>query len=179
MNQDLYKILSNFAFTINPKATAEYVEFLLQRIESIFETNEIDINKFKRWINSNNRMMLFKNARKPASAFLTAISREPLINLCKEKDPEDTTSAKMQTKLEDTEDVERDIDESLEIFRDLAKLPKIKKLYGDHYFASGRFIDKYGNVRGFFDGEGGFIYTDGTISNRWPSRRANDVGKAL
>lgn len=161
MKKEIVDRIKKLALDLNPKATQEYFEFLVSRCDQIFGDYDVDLKKFDAFI--KRKIPAFSKARKPASLFLSILENEPLENLVITKEitakPQDLDDKAAQ--LEDLESFEKEVDAWIHLFEDV----------DDSMYVGAplsRCLDKFNNVRGVFDGLGGFVYTDGTISSRYP-----------
>lgn len=140
--------------------------YLTQRLDVILANKEIQQNNFETWLNS--KADRFKAARKPVSMFLTVLEDDlekgnlPSVTKIPAK-PQDLDDK--AARLEDLESFEKEVDDWIRMFEET-------KLFGAPL---SRGIDKYNNIRGVFDGLGSFVYTDGTVSKKYP--RLEDLSK--
>lgn len=168
MEKKIADRIKKLALDLNPKATQEYFQFLVSRCDRIFRGHDIDLKKFDAFI--ERKISIFSKARKPASLFLSILENEPLESLVITKEisanPQDLDDKAAQ--LEDLESFEKEVDAWIRMFEDVDD-----KLYVGAPLSRG--IDKYNNVRGVFDGLGSFVYTDGTVSKKYP--KLEDLSK--
>ena len=138
---------------------------LYKKIVSIIGNNKFDPVKFVCWFDQE---LNFEGVRKPVSYFLAALKVAVANGKFHEisANPQDLNDKAAQ--LEDLESFEKEVDAWIRIFEDVDD-----KLYVGAPLSRG--IDKYNNVRGVFDGLGGFVYTDGTVSKKYP--KLEDLSK--
>lgn len=117
----------------------------------------IDDEKFDQWFNPE----VFKRARNPGSYFIASVRRELSRGTFKASDTSSTTT------IEDVsvEDFEKEWDEWCRLVEDLSldpenpDVPGKGTLIGELHCVDG--------VRGISTGDGGFVYLDGTVSQRF------------
>ena len=158
MNFEELIIKSVETFTFN--ATKQYKEFILREASKYVAGRNINEKAYKKWLKAI--LSKITNANKPGSMFLkefkNAVSEGVFIDTTSQTVALDDRPA---PQLEDLESFEKEIDAWLRMFEELSgKRPFRPPL--------SRGIDKYNNVRGVFDGLGSFVYTDGTVSSRYP-----------
>ena len=162
MKKEIVERIKKLALELNPKASDDYIDFIVTRCDHIFGGRDIDLKKFESFLKE--RIPLFLKARKPASHFLASLEKEPIENLMAIKQAVTMPQAlddRPAPQLEDLESFEKEVDAWIHLFEDV----------DDSMYVGAplsRCLDKFNNVRGVFDGLGGFVYTDGTVSKKYP-----------
>lgn len=132
---------------------------LYKKIVSIVGNNKFDPVKFVCWFDQE---LKFEGVKRPVKYFLAALK----IAVSSGKFGEISANSKdlddrPVPQLEDLESFEKEVDAWIHLFEDV----------DDSMYVGAplsRCLDKFNNVRGVFDGLGGFVYTDGTVSSRYP-----------
>lgn len=118
----------------------------------------ISEDKFDVWFNGLMSINYFRNQRYPSSSFVNAFKAEfHKGTFNKDQKPKEVIQPGVK---EDLTTFEPGIDEWIKQIYDLS---------GEYPEAAA--FDKNSNLRGYFDGKGGFYYTDGTVSKKCPSRK--------
>lgn len=118
----------------------------------------ISEDKFDVWFNRLMSINYFRNQRYPSSSFVNAFKAEfHKGTFNKDQKPKEVIQPGVK---EDLTTFEPSNDEWIKLIYDLS---------GEYPEAAA--FDKNGNLRGYFDGKGGFYYTDGTVSKKWPCRK--------
>lgn len=138
----------------------QYRERFKARVLSIKGIDTIDPEAFDSWFKSWN----CSHIKAKGNYFLAAINAKVNEGSLKKQE----ITAKPQAlddrpapQLEDLESFEKEVDAWIHLFEDV----------DDSMYVGAplsRCLDKFNNVRGVFDGLGGFVYTDGTVSSRYP-----------
>lgn len=141
----------------------QYRERFTARVLSIKGIDTIDPEAFDSWFKNWN----CSHVKAKGNYFLAAINGKVNDGSLKKQEitakPQDLDDK--AARLEDLESFEKEVDDWIRMFEET-------KLFGAPL---SRGIDKYNNIRGVFDGLGSFVYTDGTVSKKYP--RLEDLSK--
>ena len=133
-----------------------YAANLIRKNTADLDFSVIDEGKFDTWFLS--RIEYLMSGRYRASLFLSSFKDEFYKGTFK-KDPE--TKKQIQPGVKQATDL-------FEVGVD-AWIEEVHDLCGEYPEAAA--YDDNGFLRGYFDGKGGFYYTDGTVSKKWPCRK--------
>lgn len=129
------------------------IEHIKKNIEGI-NFSEINEDLFDEWLNPLAETGYFQKKRFPAAAFVNLFKFEISKGTFKKSEEPKRADKLHPGEKEDTESFEKSTSKWMEMIYQLeAEYPS----YGTKAY------DKNMNLRGIFDGKGGFIYTDGTV----------------